>query len=154
MRLILVPLRWAVLLVGLLALAIGALDAPSRGEPPLGSVFSREETLVRRAVVEPAGVAARGARYEPVVEVVWPPGSEATARLRGLSREGFAGSRAQAEAMLAAYAPGTRLPVRVADGLPWVDATDWFALLWTVGAVVLGGLLLMVGLQMVRAPRE
>ena len=56
--------------------------------------------------------------------------------------------------MLAAYAPGTRLPVRVADGLPWVDATDWFALLWTVGAVVLGGLLLMVGLQMVRAPRE
>jgi hypothetical protein len=154
MRMTLAPLRWVVPLVGLVAIVIGALDAPMRGEPPLGSVFSREETVVRRTMVEPAGFADGHPLYEAMVEVVWPPGSEATARLRGLAREAFAGSQAHAEALLLAYAPGSRLSVRVADGLPWVDRTDWFALLWTVGAVLLGGLLLVVGLQLARAPRD
>jgi hypothetical protein len=154
MRLMLAAMRWAVAAVGLLALVIGAFDAPMRGEPPLGSAFSRTETVVRQVAVEPAGVFNGRPRYEPVVEVTWPPGSEATIRLRGVVREAPPASRAQAESLLAAYQPGATLTVRVADGLPWVNRTDWFALLWTVGAVVLGGLLLVVGLQLARAPRE
>ncbi|WP_137178124.1 hypothetical protein [Roseomonas sp. AR75] len=154
MRLIGLAIRWAVPLVGLLALILGAFDAPMRGEPPLGSVFSRAETVVRATGVEPAGVVDGRQRFDAVVDVSWPPGSEATARLRGVVRQDPATSPEQAESLLAPYSPGARVAVRVADGLPWVDRTDWFALLWTVGAVLLGGLLLVVGLQLATANKD
>jgi hypothetical protein len=154
MRLIGSAFRWVVPLVGLLALIMGAFDAPMRGEPPLGSMFSRAETAVRSTGVEPGGFVDGRPRFDPVVNVSWPPGSEATTRLRGVAQGTQPSSRDQAESLLAPYQPGALLSVRVADGLPWVDRTDWFALLWTVGAVLLGGLLLVVGLQLATAPRE
>jgi hypothetical protein len=151
LRLILTLLRLLLPAVGVLGVALGLVDAPRRGDPPLGSIVSRAETVVRESGVEPA---ARVARYEPAVEIAWPPGADATARLRGIEPTGYRGSRSEAEAVAAAFPPGTRVRVRVADGLPWADRTDWFALLFTLGTVLLGGLLTIVGLALNRAMKD
>lgn len=151
MRLILTILRLLLPATGVLGVALGLIDAPRRGEPPLGSIVARADTVVRESSIEPAG---RVARYDPAIEVAWPPGADATARLRGLEPNGYRGSRSEAEAIAAAFPAGMRVRVRVADGLPWADRTDWFALLFTVGTVLLGGLLAIIGLALNRAMKD
>jgi hypothetical protein len=150
LRLILTILRLLLPATGVLGVALGLIDAPRRGDPPLGSIVLRAETVVRESGIEPG---SRAARYEPAVEIAWPPGTDATARLRGLEPAGYRGSRSEAEAIAAGFPAGARVRVRVADGLPWADRTDWFALLFTLGAVLLGGLLAIIGLALNRAMR-
>jgi hypothetical protein len=144
--------RWVFPAVGLAFVALGLAGAPARGEPPLASLWGgRVETVVTaaRIVEDPA----RFTWPRSEVLVAWPPGSASQAPVGGLYVSARPNQRAPLEAEIARFPPGMPLTVRVAQGGPWADRTDLFALAWTVGAVFLGGLVAAVGIVLNRALR-
>ena len=144
--------RWLFPAVGLAFVAIGLLGAPGRGEPPLGSLWGgRVETVVTAARILENDPRFTWPRTE--IAVAWPPGGAGEAPVGGLYLSARPGHRAALEAEIAKYPPGTPVTVRVAHGQPWADRTDGFALGWTIGAVLLGGLVAAVGIVLNRALR-
>lgn len=145
-------LRWIFPAVGLFFVAIGLIGAPGRGSPPLASLWGgRVDTVV---------VAARIVANDPQqawphteIRVAWPPGSRTEAVVGALSVRARGRHRAVLDEEIAGFLPGTPITVRVADGRPYADVTDVFALVWTIGAVVLGSLVAAVGLLLNRALR-
>ena len=142
--------RWVFALVGLVFLAIALLGAPERGNPPLASLWGgRADTLVTAAlIIEPE-------RSWPHTEirVAWPPGSGTEMPVGGLSIRARPSQRAGLDAEVARFPAGSPITVRVAGGLPYADRTDLAALIWTLGAVFLGGLVAAVGIFINRALR-
>jgi hypothetical protein len=144
--------RWVFPAVGLLFLTIGLIGAPGRGSPPLASLWGgRAEAVV---------TAARIVEDDPLqnwpytqVSVAWPPGSSRTAVVGALTERARPSQRAVLEPVVARFPAGTRITVRVAGGRPYADVTDVFALLWTIGAVLLGGLVAAIGVVLNRALR-
>lgn len=142
--------RYVFLVVGYGFVLIGIIGAPGRGEPPLASLLhSTEARVVTSEVVEESRSGGR-IRHWPRIEVAWP---DATSGLAAEVRALGPSSRPEAEAVVAENRPGTMMRVRVAEGRPWADRTDRFALVWTIGAVLLGGLVGTVGLVINRALR-
>ncbi len=144
--------RWVFPLVGLAFLAAGLLGAPQRGDPPLASLWGgRADTVVTvaRIVDDPA----RGYPPRTEIRVVWPPRSGTEMPVGGLSVSARPRYRETLQAELARFPPGLPIRVRVADGLPYADRTDPFALLWTIGAVFLGGLVAAIGVLLNRTLR-
>lgn len=136
--------RWLLPAFGLGMVAVALLRAPGRGAPPLASLWNApvQTTITRAAVIEPHGVFpyARTAIF-----VAWPPGSGAEAMVGGLSIGEQRVHRRVLEMEVARFPPGMPVTVRVAQGLPWADVTDGFALAWTIGMTLLGALLAAVG---------
>jgi hypothetical protein len=137
--------RWVFPLVGLAFLAVGLWGAPDRGNPPLASLWGgRAETVVSAATIIETDGHHTWPRTE--IRVVWPPGGVTDMPVGGLSVRRRPSQRSQLEAALARHPPGSPITVRIAGGLPYDDRTDWFALIWTLGAVFLGGLVAAVGI--------
>ncbi len=144
--------RWVFPAVGLAFVALGLGGAPGRGEPPLASLWGgRVETVVTEArIVEDL---SRFTWPRSEVLVAWPPGSAGQAPVGGLYVSARPNQRAALAAEIARFPPGMPLTVRVAQGQPWADRTDLFALGWTLGAVFLGGLVAAVGIALNRMLR-
>jgi hypothetical protein len=144
--------RWVFPAIGLLFLAIGLAGAPGRGSPPLASLWGgRAETVVTAARIVDDDPLQRWPYTE--ISVAWPPGSPQTAMVGALSVRARPAQRDVLEREIARLAPGTPIIVRVAGGRPFADVTDVFALLWTAGAVLLGGLVAAIGIVLNRALR-
>jgi hypothetical protein len=141
-------LRWALPAMGLLSMGVALLGAPSRGTPPLASLFQRAEARVLsvelRDVTPPGGQR----RVEIRIELAWPPGGEGRALLGAADRLPL-----PAEDVIAAHPPGSTLRVRVSQGQPWADVTDAFALGWTLFVALLGAALTTLGAFFHRALR-
>lgn len=149
-RFVVFVFRYVFLIVGYGFVLIGIVGAPGRGEPPLASLLQRTEARVVGADVVEGRRAGGRPWSRPRIEVAWPdPASGLVAEVQAMPE----GSRAEAEAVVAQNRPGTMMRVRVAEGRPWADRTDVFALVWTIGAVLLGGLVGTVGLVINRALR-
>ena len=144
--------RWLVPAVGLAFVAIGLAGAPGRGEPPLASLWGgRAETVVTSARILDNDPRFTWPRTE--VRVAWPPGSTGEAPVGGLYLSARPNHLAVLDAELARFPAGRPITVRVAYGQPWADRTDGFALAWTIGAVLLGGLVAAIGIFLNRALR-
>lgn len=144
--------RWVLPGFGLAMVAMALLGAPGRGAPPLASLWNaRVETTVARAEI----LEADGAFLYPRtgVFVAWPPGSGGTAMVGAMSIGQPMTHRRILEMEVERFPPGAPITVRVADGRPWADATDGFALAWTIGMALLGALLAVVGVVLNRALR-
>lgn len=87
------------------------------------------------------------------IRVAWPPGGSGEAPVGGLYLSARPNHLVVLEAELARFPPGRRIVVRMAGGQPWADRTDGFALAWTIGAVLLGGLVAAIGIVLNRALR-
>lgn len=142
--------RWLFPMAGLGFLAVGLLGAPGRGDPPLASLWGgRAETVVTSGAIIRAG----GTWPRTEIRVAWPPGSATEAAVGALGVGARPNRLDLLEAELARFPPGTPIRVRIARGLPHADRTDVFALAWTIGAVLLGGLVAAVGIVLNRALR-
>lgn len=145
-----VVFRWIFPMVGLCFLAVGVLGAPGRGDPPLASLWGeRAETVVTSGRIVTAG----GTWPRTEIRVAWPPGSATEAPVGSLGLHARPNRLDLLEAELARFRPGTPIRVRIARGLPHADRTDAFALAWTIGAVLLGGLVAAVGVVLNRVLR-
>jgi hypothetical protein len=87
------------------------------------------------------------------VFVAWPPGTGQEAKVGAMSIGQPMTHRRALEMEIARYPAGAPITVRVAAGHPWADATDGFALAWTIGMALLGSLLAAVGIVLNRALR-
>ena len=144
--------RWLLPGFGLGMMAIALLGAPGRGTPPLATLWGeRVATTVTAAEIVENDPRHTWPRTE--IRVAWPPGGTTEAPVGALSASARPQQRAALEAELTRFPPGARIMVRTADGQPWVDATDGFALAWTIGAVLLGGLVAAIGIFLNRALR-
>lgn len=144
--------RWLFPAIGLAFVAAGLLGAPGRGEPPLASLWGgRAGTVVTSARIIENDPRHTLPRTE--VRVTWPPGSATEAPVGGLYLSARPRGRAALEAEVARFPAGTPITVRIAEGRPWADRTDVFALIWTLGAVLLGGIVAAIGLVLNRALR-
>lgn len=144
--------RWLLPGFGLGMLAVALLGAPGRGTPPLATLWGeRVATTVTAAEIVENDPRHSWRRTE--IRVAWPPGGTAEAPVGALSASARAHQRAALETELARFPPGARIMVRTADGQPWADATDGFALAWTIGMALAGAMLAAVGLFLNRALR-
>ena len=99
------------------------------GDPPTHTAFGpRAETVVVRSGVERYRIGNGTHRNEPVVSVIWPPGSGAEAKLKGLIPEFFSYRAADAEAIAAGFVAGEPATVKVYDGSPYADQWRWFGM--------------------------
>ncbi len=137
--------RWVFIVVGGFFFVVGLLGAPTRGTPPLASLAERAETTVADSEVVLTGYVGGNPRWAPRVRVRWPPGGADVALVGAMNVGVDRGNRAISQALVDRWPAGTPIRVRVAEGLPWADTIDWFALIWTIGAVVLGGIVFLVG---------
>ena len=147
-----VVFRWVFPAVGLLFVAVGALGAPGRGTPPLASLWGgRVETVVTSArIVEDD---PRQSWPHTEIRVAWPPGGTGEAVVGALSIRARGPNRPALDQEIARFPPGTPITVRVADHKPYADVTDIFALVWTIGALLLGSLVAGIGFVLNRALR-
>lgn len=135
--------RWLFPAMGLGLLTIGLWGAPERGDPPLASLLgARVETVVTTALV----VTPERNWPHTEIRVVWPPGSGTDLPVGGLSVRARPADRARLQVVVAQYPAGSPVTVRVAGGRPYADRTDFFALLWTLAAVFIGGLVASIGI--------
>ena len=137
--------RWLFPAVGLAFVTIGLVGAPGRGDPPLATLWGgRTETVVTAARIIEGDPRSTWPRTE--IRVAWPPGGMDESPVGGLSVSARPQWRARLDAEIARHPIGARITVRIAHQRPWADRTDIFALAWTVGAVVLGGLVAAAGM--------
>ena len=142
--------RWLFPAVGLAVLGLGLAGAPGRGDPPLASLWGgRMEAAVTSGHI----VTADSTWPRTEIRVTWPPGSTTVAAVGSLSISARPNQRDPLRAELARFPPGSVISVRVAHGMPYADRTDIFALVWTVGAVLLGGLVAAIGIVINRSLR-
>lgn len=100
------------------------------GTPPTWMQFGpRDETRVLASSIESYRIGNGTTRHEPVVEVVWPPGTESSVRLGGLVPDFFAYGSASATAIAGGFSIGDTIPVRVFEGEPYADRIGWFGLI-------------------------
>jgi hypothetical protein len=144
--------RWVMPGFGVGMVAMALLGAPGRGAPPLASLWSAPvQTVVTQArIIESEGVVLYP---RTAVFVAWPPGSGQEARVGAMSIGQPMTHRRVLEMEVARFPPGASITVRVAEGRPWADVTDSFALAWTIGMALLGSLLAAVGVFLNRALR-
>lgn len=99
------------------------------GTPPTWMQFGpRAETRVLTSSIESYRIGNGTTRHEPVVEVVWPPGTDNPVRLGGLVPDFFAYGSASATAIARSFRIGDTIPVRVFEGEPYADRIGWFGL--------------------------
>lgn len=137
--------RWVFIVAGGFFFVVGLVGAPTRGTPPLASLSERVDTTVVDSEVVITGYVGGNPRWAPRVRVRWPPGGEDIAVVGALNAGIDRGDRAVSQTLVERWPAGSPIRVRVAQGLPWADTIDWFALIWTIGAVVLGAIVLLVG---------
>lgn len=141
-------LRWVLPAMGLVALGVALIGAPTRGVPPLASMLQREEARVLSATLRDVTPPGGQRRVQILIELAWPSGDQGRALLGGADRLPLS-----PEGVIAAHPPGSKLRVRVAGGQPWADVTDLFALGWTLFIALLGAGLAAVGVVLNRALR-
>lgn len=146
-------LRYGILLVGLV-FALGSHAAWTTGDPPPSSLFiGTTAAVVVRAEVE-AGLASNGSlRHLPRVDIRWPETTGPAIGLRGLLPSFYGDRRADAERVLVGFVPGETVPVRIIDGHPYTDRIDWFRLLGALWLSLIAGILLVLGLVVIRLSR-
>jgi hypothetical protein len=103
------------------------------GDPPTHTVFGpRAETVVVSAGVERYRIGNGTYRNDPVVAVIWPPGSGSEVPLKGLIPEFFSYRASDAEAIAAGFIAGEPATVKVYDGAPYADQWRWFGMVHAV----------------------
>lgn len=138
--------RWVFIVAGGFFVVVGLLGAPTRGNPPLASLMKRVDTTVADSDVVITGYVGGRPRWSPRIRVRWPPDGSDIAVVGAMNVGVDRGNRAVSQDLVDRWPAGSRIRVRVAEGLPWSDTIDWFALFWTIGAVVLGAIVFLVGL--------
>jgi hypothetical protein len=131
---------WVVLLLAVLGLLLvhAAFAAWTTGDPSPASLFAGRDTA---EVVEVRVISGRqnGAmRHVPVVRVRW---VEHVVELQGLTGAFDDYRLSTAEAALRDFSVGQVIAVRIIDGAPFVDRTDWRRL---VPAIWLSGFALVL----------
>jgi len=116
--------KWAVLLLAVLGLllVLAAFVAWTSGNPSPASLFAGRDTA---EVIEIRVISGRqnGAmRHVPVVRVQW---AEHVGELQGLARAFDDYRLSTAEAALRDFSVGQVIAVRIIDGTPYADRTDW-----------------------------
>jgi hypothetical protein len=103
------------------------------GDPPTHTVFGpRAETAVVRSGVERYRIGNGTYRNDPVVAVIWPPGSGTELALKGLIPEFFSYGPTEAARIASGFVAGDAATVKVYEGAPYADQFRWFGMVHAV----------------------